>query len=94
MINLKEWETYHPGGKFVLQKNLTRDITKFWYGGYQMVQSRSSSRQHMHSNLATRIVNGFIIGVLEGQEKVKTHLMNTTQIQYINSVTNCLKLTL
>ena len=37
VLNLKEWEIYHPGGKFVLLKNVGRDITKFWYGGYQMV---------------------------------------------------------
>lgn len=37
IVNLSEWEVFHPGGKFVLQKNKGRDITKFWYGGYQMI---------------------------------------------------------
>ena len=27
----------HPGGKFVLDKNYGRDISKFLYGGYTLV---------------------------------------------------------
>ena len=37
VLNLKSWESFHPGGKFVLMKNYGRDISKFWYGGYKLV---------------------------------------------------------
>jgi cytochrome b involved in lipid metabolism len=26
----------HPGGKFVVEANIGRDISKFFYGGYSM----------------------------------------------------------
>ena len=37
VLDLKEWEVFHPGGKLALQKNRGRDVTKFFYGGYQLV---------------------------------------------------------
>ena len=37
ILNLNGYERYHPGGKFTLMKNLGRDISKFYYGGYALV---------------------------------------------------------
>jgi len=35
--NLGGYAIHHPGGKFVLERNVGRDITKFFYGGYSMM---------------------------------------------------------
>ena len=37
ILNLNGYERQHPGGKFTLIKNLGRDISKFYYGGYALV---------------------------------------------------------
>lgn len=52
VIELKDWDQFHPGGKFVLHKNFGRDVTKYWYGGYQMID-HYRDRRHSHSFMAT-----------------------------------------
>ena len=34
VLNVAEYMTNHPGGKFVISHNIGRDISKFFYGGY------------------------------------------------------------
>lgn len=36
VIDIGPFLGYHPGGKFVLEHNIGRDITKFFYGGYSL----------------------------------------------------------
>lgn len=36
VLNVREFMTYHPGGRFVLQKTVGTDISKFFYGGYSL----------------------------------------------------------
>jgi len=37
VIDFGEYDDFHPGGKFVLRKNIGRDISKFFYGSYKLV---------------------------------------------------------
>ena len=39
VLDLKGYERNHPGGKFNLVHNYGRDISKFFFGGYQLVQT-------------------------------------------------------
>ena len=39
----------HPGGKFVIEHNIGRDISKFFFGGYSLEYS-SGLHTHTHSN--------------------------------------------
>jgi len=34
VLNVSEFLNEHPGGRFVIRKNIGRDISKFYYGGY------------------------------------------------------------
>lgn len=34
ILDVSEYQFYHPGGKFVIEQNIGRDISKFFYGGY------------------------------------------------------------
>ena len=34
VVDIAGYMNHHPGGKFVLQQNVGRDISKFFYGGY------------------------------------------------------------
>ena len=70
VINLKGYEKLHPGGKFVLRQNYGRDISKFFNGGYSLIQG-PGIKPHHHSAHALKILKGLIVGVLKNQELVK-----------------------
>ena len=36
VLDISKYKFYHPGGLFVLEHNIGRDISKFFYGGYQL----------------------------------------------------------
>jgi len=42
VLDVHEFQDFHPGGKFLLKKNAGRDISKFFYGGYKMVHGKNS----------------------------------------------------
>ena len=52
--------------------NFGRDISKFFYGGYNLVNVKGK-RPHHHSQPALDIVKSMIVGVLKGQEQVADH---------------------
>mmetsp|Transcript_31372 Transcript_31372/g.38912 ORF Transcript_31372/g.38912 Transcript_31372/m.38912 type:complete len:187 (+) Transcript_31372:791-1351(+) len=65
VLNIDGYERNHPGGKFVLTHNYGRDISKFFFGGYNLVQV-PGLRPHHHSQAALDIVRGMIVGVIDG----------------------------
>ena len=74
VLDLKGYERVHPGGKFNLLHNLGRDISKFFYGGYKLVNSNkaaSKNRPHTHTSSAMDIVKTMVVGVLDGQDPVE-----------------------
>jgi cytochrome b involved in lipid metabolism len=36
ILDISKYQFYHPGGAFLLKYNIGRDISKFFYGGYQL----------------------------------------------------------
>jgi cytochrome b involved in lipid metabolism len=62
-LDVSKYKPNHPGGRFVLDFNVGRDISKFFYGGYTL-ESSSGLRPHTHTNTARRIVNTLIIARL------------------------------
>ena len=69
VLDLNGYHKIHPGGKFNLMHNLGRDITKFFNGGYQLVNVPKKF-PHTHSKAALDIVNTLVVGVLQNQEFV------------------------
>ena len=65
MLDLKGYERIHPGGKFNLMHNLGRDISKFFFGGYNLV-NEPVRRPHHHTSSALDIVKTMIVGVIQG----------------------------
>ena len=63
VLNVTKYMYNHPGGKFVISQNVGRDITKFFYGGYQM-ENYGNLKPYFHSNIARSVVNDLIIGQL------------------------------
>ena len=66
---LVKYITLHPGGKFTLTKNFGRDISKFFYGGYTLVNP--GMHRVSHSNNALSIAQSLVVGVLEGQSDIQ-----------------------
>lgn len=54
----------HPGGKFLIERNLGRDVSKFFYGGY-VLENPKGAKPYTHSNIARRMVNKMIIAHLD-----------------------------
>jgi len=36
IVDVKHYLDSHPGGRYVLEANIGRDISKFFYGGYSL----------------------------------------------------------
>lgn len=36
VLNVRKFFMSHPGGNFVITRNIGRDVSKFFYGGYTM----------------------------------------------------------
>ena len=63
VLDVEHFIDQHPGGRFVLQHNIGRDISKFFYGGYQLEGNLGASpaKGYAHSSYAKRIVNDLAI---------------------------------
>ena len=51
----------HPGGKFVLGRCIGLDISKYFFGGYEI----EAKTVHNHSYYAKQIVNELAIAIFE-----------------------------
>jgi cytochrome b involved in lipid metabolism len=56
VLNVGKFKSEHPGGKFLLEHNVGRDISKYFYGGY-VLENTTGLKPVRHSNLAVKIVN-------------------------------------
>jgi len=69
VLDVNGFERIHPGGKFNITHNYGRDISKFFLGGYKLVNA-NKNKPHRHSQAALDIVNSLVIGVIKSQESV------------------------
>ena len=63
VLDVDAFISQHPGGRFVLQHNIGRDVSKFFYGGYSLEGNlgQRPAKGHPHSALARMIVNDLAI---------------------------------
>jgi cytochrome b involved in lipid metabolism len=61
VLDLRSYSWEHPGGEFLINFHIGRDISKYFYGGYVLEHS-SGMKPINHSNIARYIVNRLIIG--------------------------------
>lgn len=54
----------HSGGRFALEANIGRDVSKYFYGGYAL-ENINKVNPHTHSNDARRLVDKFAIAYLD-----------------------------
>ena len=59
----------HPGGAFLINYNVGRDISKFIYGSYALFGNgndpKKATERHAHSNIARKIANRHAIATLK-----------------------------
>jgi len=63
VLDVAKFKSEHPGGQFLIDFHIGRDVSKFFYGGY-VLENQSGMTPYTHSNVARAIVNGMIIGKL------------------------------
>lgn len=64
VLDITHFIEHHPGGRFVLEHSLGRDISKFFYGGYALegnIETKNPPPGYKHSNYARMIVNNLIV---------------------------------
>jgi cytochrome b involved in lipid metabolism len=66
VLDLTYFAYSHPGGAFLIDFNIGKDVGKFFYGGYAMDNNSNlpgdKNMAHTHSNIARKIANKHIIG--------------------------------
>jgi cytochrome b involved in lipid metabolism len=66
VLDVTEYMDNHPGGKFLIEYNIGRDISKYFYGGYGLDGNliANGSLKNTHSNMARLQVNSLAIARL------------------------------
>lgn len=66
MLDVTDFMENHPGGKFLLEHNTGRDVSKFFYGGYALDGNliANGATPHVHSNIARAIVESLTVARL------------------------------
>jgi hypothetical protein len=86
VLDVRNFRWEHPGGQFLIDFHIGRDISKYFYGGYVLEHS-TGMKPTNHSNIARSIINGLIIGKLckashtfEGQITHCTDINSNTKV--------------
>ena len=82
ILDVSVFISEHPGGSFVIKKNIGRDVSKFFYGGYSLENIVNPVPNYKHSNEARRIVNKLIIGKLI--DSAPTKIMEVEKSESLN----------
>lgn len=72
MLDVANYISWHPGGKFLLTHNIGRDISKFFHGGYSLEGNLGPvpAAGYAHSNVARQVVNKLIIAQFQKEIEV------------------------
>lgn len=84
VLDVAKFRSEHPGGQFLIDFHVGRDVSKFFYGGY-VLENASGMKPHTHSNIARKIVNSIVIGRLNSE--AKTFQGTITSSYNVNKVT-------
>ena len=57
MIEVENYKQSHPGGKDVMDTNIGRDVSKFFYGGYSMSKH---SYPYAHTQSAVKVMSTLV----------------------------------
>ena len=66
VLDVRRFVDDHPGGKFSIENNIGRDVSKFFYGGYTQ-ENEAGMWPHTHSSIAREVVSSLVCGRLVGE---------------------------
>lgn len=69
VLDMGSYIEKHPGGRFSIEANVGRDVSKYFYGGYAL-ENINPVKPHTHSNDARRLVDKLAIGYLDKRTAV------------------------
>mmetsp|Transcript_13001 Transcript_13001/g.20161 ORF Transcript_13001/g.20161 Transcript_13001/m.20161 type:complete len:308 (-) Transcript_13001:254-1177(-) len=88
VLDVSRYLDDHPGGKFSLENNIGRDVSKYFYGGYTQEPS-SGMWTHTHSSIARDVVKNLVAGRLG--EEAEIRLMKISEIERAANATGSVK---
>jgi len=89
VLDVGDYMDNHPGGKFLLEHNIGRDISKFFYGGYGLDGNvlASGSLKNTHSNIARVQVQTLVIAKLAETGEAPIYTAKITSRTPVNPYT-------
>jgi len=88
VLDVNGYERMHPGGKFNITHNYGRDISKFFFGGYTLVNNgKKTKKPHTHSKAALDIIKTMVVGVIDSQEIIQDELFRISNKNQVNDST-------
>ena len=69
VLDVSSYMFQHPGGQFLIQHNVGRDISKYFYGGYSM-ETQENLRSYSHSYTAIATINKLVKYKLNNSAKI------------------------
>jgi len=85
VLDVRSFKSEHPGGQFLIEFNIGRDISKYFYGGY-VLENNSGMKPYSHSNVARSIVNSLIVGRMS--DKANTFTASVASKSVLNSTSS------
>ena len=76
---MESFRADHPGGQFLIDFHIGRDVSKFFYGGY-VLENQSGMSPHTHSNVARSIVNSLAIAKLITPSETLQGVISSSQV--------------
>lgn len=90
VLDIGQFNYFHPGGQFTIEKNIGRDVTKYFNGAYKLVNTRSEII-YTHPATAFPIANSLVIATLEGQSETRPVKCHVVERRTINKTGCCYK---
>jgi len=92
VLDLSSYAYSHPGGAFLIDYVVGRDISKFFYGSYALDGNHNDpargTQAHAHSNIARKIANRHAVGALARQDtQTLQYKIDASQTLEINAFT-------
>ena len=94
ILDVKAFALQHPGGVKLIEYNIGRDVSKYFYGGYAFQGNSNNPKdltpRHTHSNKARIVANSIAIAVLEQPTRAVACKIDHAQTSRVNSSTSTL----
>ena len=91
VLDVRDYMNTHPGGRFLIEQNLGRDISKFFYGGYS-TENYDKLKPYNHSFDARQAVENLAVARLEGfAPKRLVKIERCEQVCNKTASTKCIK---